>query len=154
MTNQYGIRKGDLQDELNARQMDDQVILQNFQSSLTAFQSARNIVAPFQNLYTQKISQDIQIAGEKERAEREATFNNPNLDSADAEEADRALRQTLQQYYDQYGQIIQRDMNVTLSDIKKYAQEKGISLSQALQENFVTPLKGKKEYQEITNQML
>lgn len=81
-------------------------------------------------------------------------FANPAIDSSDSIESDRALKQTLQKYYDQYAPIIQRDINVAMADIKKYAQKKKIPLSQALQENFVEYLRKKPEFQAMTNTSL
>jgi uncharacterized protein YoxC len=91
---------------------------------------------------------------EKQTLELEESFKNPNLESSDPAEQQRALKQTLQSYYDTYGQIIQRDINTTMQDVMNYAKANGVSLTQALQTNFVDQLKNKAEYQELTRQAL
>ena len=84
----------------------------------------------------------------------EESYNNPMLDSDDPDEAKRALKQTLQGYYDTYGQIIQRDINQVIQDVYAYAKKNWVSLATALQKNFVDQLKKKPEYKELTKQYM
>lgn len=74
----------------------------------------------------------------------------PNLDTAQTPQAQRmALSQALEWYYKDFWDIIQRDKNTVISDVMKLAQEKGIPLSQALQENFTNFLKNKPEFKNM-----
>ena len=61
-----------------------------------------------------------------------------------------ALDRVLSDYYAKYGDIIQRPMSQVINDVMEYAKEKWISLSQALQENFVKPLQSKPEYAQLS----
>lgn len=86
--------------------------------------------------------------------ELQDSYNNPMLDSEDIDEAKRALKQTLQAYYDTYWPIIKRDINKVMEDVLAYAEKNGVSLSTALQKNFVDQLIKKPEYKELQNQYL
>lgn len=56
------------------------------------------------------------------------------------------LNNALSSYYEQYWDIIQRSQAQAVEDIIRYAKEKGISVAQAMTENFIKPLQNKKEY--------
>jgi len=56
------------------------------------------------------------------------------------------LNNALSDYYKNYGDIIQRSQAQAVDDIIAYAKKKGISVAQALTENFIKPLQNKKEY--------
>ena len=64
-----------------------------------------------------------------------------------------ALESVLSPIYEQYGSIIQRPQAQVINDIINYAQEKGIGLEQAFNENFMNQLKSKPAYQNIQNQL-
>jgi hypothetical protein len=63
-----------------------------------------------------------------------------DLDAKDPAQQKANLNNVLSQYYEQYGDIIQRSQAQTLNDILNYAKEKNISVAQALTENFIKPL--------------
>jgi hypothetical protein len=71
---------------------------------------------------------------------------NPDLDSTNIGTSTMALNQTLDAYYKDYGDIIQRPKAQVVADVMKYAKSKGISVSQALKENFIEPLQNKPQY--------
>lgn len=58
------------------------------------------------------------------------------------------LNNALSTYYQQYWDIIQRSQAQAVEDIIKYAKEKGISVAQAMTENFIKPLQNKPEYKQ------
>ena len=59
------------------------------------------------------------------------------------------LNNVLSWYYSQYGDIIQRPQAQVVEDIIAYAKQHGISVAQALKENFITPLQNKQEYKNM-----
>lgn len=56
------------------------------------------------------------------------------------------LNNVLSSYYSQWGDIIQRPQSQVVDDVIAYAQKNGISVAQALRENFIEPLQWKTEY--------
>lgn len=56
------------------------------------------------------------------------------------------LNNVLSDYYKQYWDIIQRSQPQVVDDIIAYAKKNGISVAQAMTENFIKPLQNKKEY--------
>lgn len=60
-----------------------------------------------------------------------------------------ALEWVLDWYYDKYGSIIQRPEQQVINDVMNYASKNWVSLSQALQENFIKPLQDKPEFSQL-----
>ena len=58
------------------------------------------------------------------------------------------LNNALSDYYKNYGNIIQRSQSQAVDDIIAYAKKKGISVAQAMTENFIKPLQNKAEYKQ------
>ena len=58
------------------------------------------------------------------------------------------LNNALSDYYKNYGNIIQRSQAQAVDDIIAYAKKKGISVAQAMTENFIKPLQNKAEYKQ------
>ena len=58
------------------------------------------------------------------------------------------LNNALSDYYKNYGDIIQRSQAQAVEDIIAYAKKKGISVAQAMTENFIKPLQNKPEYKQ------
>lgn len=88
-----------------------------------------------------------------ERAQAEYAANNVTLDQADNgtdTQKQMALDKVLSDYYDKYWSIIQRSKSQVINDVMKLAKDKWISLSEALQENFITPLKSKPDYETLS----
>ena len=88
----------------------------------------------------------------KTRAQYEAS--NITLDQADnwtETEKQMAVEKALEWYYDKYWSIIQRSMWQAVNDIIAYAKKNWIWLAQALQENFVEPLRAKPEFATLSS---
>lgn len=93
--------------------------------------------------------------GMSEMSAAKYNAENPDLDTATTESQKRmALNKSLYTYYEDFWAIIQRPQAQVVSDVIKYAQQKWISLSQALKENFVIPLQSKNEYKYMLNQSM
>lgn len=58
------------------------------------------------------------------------------------------LNNALSDYYKNYGDIIQRSQAQAVEDIIKYAKKNGVSVAQAMTENFIKPLQNKSEYKQ------
>lgn len=89
-----------------------------------------------------------------ELAQMQYAATNVTLDQADSwtyTQKQMALESVLSPIYEQYGSIIQRPMAQVINDVIAYAQNKWISLSQALDENFMTPLKSKPAYKQLSS---
>lgn len=61
-----------------------------------------------------------------------------------------ALENVLDGYYDKYGSIIQRSEAQVINDVMAYARDNWVSLSQALEENFLKPLRAKPQFSAIS----
>ena len=62
-----------------------------------------------------------------------------------------ALQSVLDGYYDKYGSIIQRSEAQVINDVMAYARDNWVSLSQALEENFLKPLRSKPEFATLSS---
>lgn len=81
-----------------------------------------------------------------ERAQAQYAATNITLDQADNgtdTQKQMALDRVLSDYYDKYWSIIQRSKSQVINDVMAYAKKNGVSLSQALEENFLKPLRAK-----------
>ena len=89
-----------------------------------------------------------------ELAQAQYAATNVTLDQADKwtyTQKQMALESVLAPIYQQYWSIIQRPMAQVINDVIAYAQNKWISLSKALEENFMTPLKSKPAYTQLSS---
>lgn len=87
-----------------------------------------------------------------EQTQAKYAATNVTLDQADNgtdTQKQMALQWVLDDYYNKYWTIIQRSEQQVINDVMAYAKNRWISLSQALQENFITPLKSKPEYAQL-----
>lgn len=71
-----------------------------------------------------------------------------DLSVEDEQQLKANLNNVLSDYYKNYGDIIQRSQPQVVDDIIAYAKKKGISVAQALTENFIKPLQNKPEYKQ------
>jgi hypothetical protein len=62
------------------------------------------------------------------------------------------LNNVLDGYYNQRWAIIQRSQGQAVDDIIAYARENGVSVAEALTQNFIKPLQSKKEYKTKVSQ--
>lgn len=84
-----------------------------------------------------------------EYAQYQYAATNVTLDQADKwtdAQKQMALESVLTPIYEQFWSIIQRSKAQVINDVIAYANNKWITLSQALEENFMTPLKNKDTY--------
>jgi len=89
----------------------------------------------------------------KELADAQYAANNITLEQAENwtdTDKQRALDQVLQWYYDKYWDIIQRPKSQVINDIINEANTTWKSLADALNDNFITPLKSKPQYDLIS----
>ena len=89
-----------------------------------------------------------------ERAQAQYAATNVTLDQADNgtdTQKQMALDSVLSDYYDKYGSIIQRSKSQVINDVMAYAKKNGVSLSQALEENFLKPLRSKPEFATLSS---
>lgn len=87
--------------------------------------------------------------GIAELTEAQYSATNITLDQADTwtdAQKQIALQWVLDWYYQKFWDIIERSEQQVINDVIRLAKEKGITLSEALQENFITPLKNKPNY--------
>ena len=106
------------------------------------------------NLLNQSMQQDLNLYNQYASAklQNQLSYEMTDLDTKDPAQQKANLNNVLSQYYEQYGDIIQRSQAQTLNDILNYAKEKNISVAQALTENFIKPLQWKAEYkQKVAN---
>lgn len=91
-----------------------------------------------------------------ELAQSKYAATNITLDQADSwneTQKQMALESVLDWYYDKYWDIIQRSEQQVINDVIAYAKKNWIWLAQALQENFVKPLKEKPQFTALENKM-
>lgn len=91
-----------------------------------------------------------------ELTEAQYSATNITLDQADTwtdAQKQMALDAVLTPIYEQYWSIIERPQAQVVNDVIAYAKEKGITLSQALKENFTDFLKQKPAYKNMQSQM-
>lgn len=91
-----------------------------------------------------------------ELAQSKYAATNITLDQADSwneTQKQMALESVLDGYYKKYWDIIQRSEQQVINDVIAYAKKNWIWLAQALQENFVKPLKEKPQFTALENKM-
>ena len=104
------------------------------------------------NLLQQSKQQDLNLYNQYAGAKLQNQLQNEltDLSVSDPKQLRANLNNALSSYYEQYGDIIQRSQAQVVDDIINYANEKGISVAQALTENFIKPLQWKAEYKNLT----
>ena len=89
----------------------------------------------------------------KERTQAEYEATHITLDQADSwTETDKqmALQSVLDWYYNKYWDIIQRSEQQVINDVIAYAKKNWVSLSDALEANFLKPLRAKPWFQQLS----
>ena len=116
-----------LQNQLKYQQaMNDMALLQ---------QSRQNDLSLYNQYATAKLNNQLQ---------QELT----DLSVEDEAQLKANLNNALSDYYKNYGDIIQRSQAQAVDDIIAYAKKNGISVAQAMTENFIKPLQNKSEYKQ------
>ena len=101
--------------------------------------------------YTQK-KQDLELKNKKDLLNLENEMT--DLSVTDPKQLRNNLTNVLKDYYKDYSSIIQRPLNMVVTDVLKQAKAEGISVEEALKKNFITPLQGKAEYKAMLNKKL
>lgn len=87
-----------------------------------------------------------------ELAQAEYAATNITLDQAQTDtQKQMALQNVLDWIYDRYWDIIQRSEAQVINDVMRVSREEWISISDALEKNFMTPLRNKPQYQAVAN---
>ena len=89
-----------------------------------------------------------------ELAQAQYAATNVTLDQADNwtdTQKQMALQSVLDDYYAKYWDIIQRSEAQVINDVMAYAKKNGVSLSQALEENFLKYLRQKPEFATLSS---
>ena len=87
-------------------------------------------------------------------AQAQYAATNVTLDQADNwtdTQKQMALQRVLDDYYAKYWDIIQRSEAQVINDVMAYAKNNGVSLSQALEENFLKYLRQKPEFKTLSS---
>lgn len=101
--------------------------------------------------YTQK-KQDLELKNKKDLLNLENEMT--DLSVTDPKQLRNNLTNVLKDYYKDYSSIIQRPLNMVVTDVLKQAKAEGISVEEALKKNFITSLQGKAEYKAMLNKKL
>ena len=139
-------------DTLNVTQTKLQWTIKYLQTERTTMDKAwLNTISELQKNYQLYMQYSPEWIKELATAQYEATH--PTLDKAenwtDTDKA-MALESVLQWYYDKYWDIIQRPMNQVVQDVIREAKASGKSLVDALNDNFITPLRAKPQFDTIS----
>ena len=136
---------------IRREQWDISIYQEEFNLRQTAAQDTINMLQKDYGMYYQYTPEWL-----SELAQAQYAATNITLDQADSgnyTQKQMALENVLTPIYEQYGSIIQRPQAQVINDVIAYAQKNGVSLSQALEANFMTPLKWKPAYQAIQSQL-
>lgn len=90
---------------------------------------------------------------ELDQIKKKANLQNQlsDLSVKDPEQLRANLSNALNSYYEKYGSLIMRSKDQVVDDILRYAKEKGVSVAQAMSENFIKPLQNKPQYRSLIN---
>lgn len=89
-----------------------------------------------------------------ELAQAQYAATNVTLDQADNwtdTQKQMALDSVLSDYFDKYGSIIRRSKSQVINDVMAYAKKNGVSLSQALEDNFLKYLRQKPWFKQLNS---
>ena len=110
------------------------------------YQQAMNDMALLQQSRQNDLSLYNQYATAKMQNQLQAELTDLSVEDENQLKAN--LNNVLSDYYKNYGDIIQRSQPQVVDDIIAYAKKNGISVAQALTENFIKPLQNKPEYKQ------
>lgn len=109
---------------------------------------AQNAIA----LKQQKNLNDLNLQYAKDQAKLQSHLS--DLSVKDPQQLKSNLYNALTPYFNQYRSIIQRNQSGVVEDILAYAKQKGISVAQAMRENFIEPLQNKPEYRAMISKTM
>lgn len=148
-------RQSEIQTKMNKLAIDVNSAVNSYNSIVNTAKETMQMAIQQEELERAETNQKMQELGfyyqytpewMSEMATSKYNAENPDMNSTDTATSKMALNQTLDKYYEDYGAIIQRPKAQVVNDVMNLAKSKGISVSQALKENFITPLQNKPEY--------
>ena len=125
-----------------------QLQTQQIQNNMALYQQSRlNELS----LYNQKQLNDLNLQYQEDltKLQNKLSYELKDLSVEDPEQLRANLNNILTDYFSKYWDIIQRSQSQVVEDVIAYAKEKGISVAQALEENFITHLQNKQEYKNM-----
>ena len=157
---EYALEYGEMKDEFNAFKMQADEDYRAFTSKMSSLWFAKGLPSfetPEQQRQAQirqlkeqnKINLDYQEQQILQKNKLQSQLS--DLSVKDPEQLRANLNNALNSYYEKYGSLIIRSKDQVVDDILRYAREKGVSVAQAMSENFIEPLQKKPQYKSLIN---
>lgn len=157
---EYALEYGEMKDEFNAFKMQADEDYRAFTSKMSSLWFAKGLLS-FETPEQQRQAQIRQLKEQNkinlEYQEQQILQKNKlqsqlsDLSVKDPEQLRANLNNALNSYYEKYGSLIIRSKDQVVDDILRYAREKGVSVAQAMSENFIKPLQNKPQYKSLIN---
>lgn len=157
---EYVLEYGEMKDEFNAFKMQADEDYRAFTSKMSSLWFAKGLLgfetseqqrqAQIRQLKEQnKINLDYQEQQILQKNKLQSQLSDLSVKDPDQLRAN--LNNALNSYYEKYGSLIIRSKDQVVDDILRYAREKGVSVAQAMSENFIKPLQNKPQYKSLIN---
>lgn len=157
---EYALEYGEMKDEFNAFKMQADEDYRAFTSKMSSLWFAKGLLGfetPEQQRQAQirqlkeqnKINLDYQEQQILQKNKLQSQLS--DLSVKDPEQLRANLSNALNSYYENYGSLIMRSKQQVVDDILRYAKENGVSVAQAMSENFIEPLQKKPQYKSLIN---
>ena len=157
---EYVLEYGEMKDEFNAFKMQADEDYRAFTSKMSSLWFAKGLLSfetPEQQRQAQirqlkeqnKINLDYQEQQILQKNKLQSQIS--DLSVKDPEQLRANLSNALNSYYENYGSLIMRSKQQVVDDILRYAKENGVSVAQAMSENFIEPLQKKPQYKSLIN---
>ena len=157
---EYVLEYGEMKDEFNAFKMQADEDYRAFTSKMSSLWFAKGLLSfetPEQQRQAQirqlkeqnKINLDYQEQQILQKNKLQSQLS--DLSVKDPEQLRANLSNALNSYYENYGSLIMRSKQQVVDDILRYAKENGVSVAQAMSENFIEPLQKKPQYKSLIN---
>lgn len=157
---EYALEYGEMKDEFNAFKMQADEDYRAFTSKMSSLWFAKGLLSfetPEQQRQAQirqlKEQNKINLDYQEQQILQKNKLQSQLLDLSvkDPEQLRANLNNALNSYYEKYGSLIIRSKDQVVDDILRYAREKGVSVAQAMSENFIKPLQNKPQYKSLIN---
>lgn len=157
---EYVLEYGEMKDEFNAFKMQADEDYRAFTSKMSSLWFAKGLLSfetPEQQRQAQirqlkeqnKINLDYQEQQILQKNKLQSQLS--DLSVKDPQQLRANLSNALNSYYENYGSLIMRSKQQVVDDILRYAKENGVSVAQAMSENFIEPLQKKPQYKSLIN---
>lgn len=157
---EYVLEYGEMKDEFNAFKMQADEDYRAFTSKMSSLWFAKGLLS-FETPEQQRQAQIRQLKEQNklnlDYQEQQILQKNKlqsqllDLSVKDPEQLRANLSNALNSYYENYGSLIMRSKQQVVDDILRYAKENGVSVAQAMSENFIEPLQKKPQYKSLIN---